>query len=79
MRKSPLYVALCCALFTSGMAQAAGLTIEQRLALLEQRLEKTEAEASGVRTADRVSHLPVRSAAMRTLAVLVMKKITMLS
>lgn len=49
MRKSPLYVALCCALFTSGMAQAAGLTIEQRLALLEQRLEKTEAEASAAR------------------------------
>lgn len=50
MRKTPLYVVLCCALFSCPMTQGAtGLTIEQRLALLEQRLEKTEAEASSAR------------------------------
>ncbi|HBQ6969313.1 TPA: carbohydrate porin [Klebsiella pneumoniae] len=65
MRISVISAAVCCALFPLISVSAAGLSVEQRLAQLEARLNLAEQQASEASRSGQNSKLPPPSSAPR--------------
>ncbi|MGA6626825.1 carbohydrate porin, partial [Klebsiella sp. K792] len=68
MRISLISAAVCCALFSAYGANAAPLTVEQRLALLEARLNHAEQEAGEAKRRAQQAELRTSAAEQRAAA-----------